>query len=720
MATYPVNQLDNSAPPAAAPQPDSSSGTALTTEQQNTIITDPQEWSDDFAKKVCVRDFQSWETYRAYNHDRRFREAERLLTGWVEKKFWEGTKVQRSSVPVFIALQEIEVLQSRLIDQIFSDDPPFECTPQAGTVLAQAFAVRNLLASQLRTIGKPGTFITGREIFRRANKSSLTYGCGIIELGWHLSEVNRKIYDRRAVAETTPVQHPELGQVNVPTGKLKIVMVNREEKRVISQPIAQNIDVRDFYIDPDTPGPSCQETPTGTATRHMVSIEDIKGFQNMPGFKVPDDKTLQDLARKKFATQGDFSKQTAETYRGNQYQPQLDKSVDPASSKVELIRYWRKNRHVQVLGREWVFFNQCNPYQIIPQLNTFYIDFLGRFFGFSIPDLVEGDHKLAMAILNDRIDELNILLHPPIVRKRGSMTGTSGKRFHPGAYWEVAESPREDVVRMDMGTVNPQAFAEVNALELRVQKVTGNTDQAAFGVATSGGDSSSRTATGVSTKTAAASGRLGYQVSNLEDQVLEPFLYILLGLNKIYLDPSQLIQVLGPDQAQLIQLDPLDILNADVHFKVGASQKMKTKQAFSSGAAGMVMQAYFNPAFLQQINMQGMTVDTSNFDRLISDGLDLPEMTFMRKMTPQEMQMMQQQRMAEIQAKQELQTERLQSQQSISASTDETKLIKALMEKLMSPEATHALFEAMFGMKHPAVQAEEAKAKFAPAKSLNQ
>src|SRR6185437_7257098 len=147
---------------------------------------------------------------------------------------------------------------------------------------------------------------------------------------------------------------------------------------------------------------------------------------------------LQELAKKKFATQGDFSKQTAESYRGNAYQPQLDKSVDPALAKIELIRYWRPNRHVEVLGREWPFFNECNQYGIIPHLNVFYIDMLGRFLGFSIPDLVEGDHKLAMTILNDRIDELNILLHPPIIRRRWAMMGTSGKRFHPGASWEVS------------------------------------------------------------------------------------------------------------------------------------------------------------------------------------------------------------------------------------------------------------------------------------------
>src|SRR6185437_7255418 len=240
----------------------------LTQAEEKTIITDPQEWADDYALKVAVRDFEKWEQYRAYNHDRRFREAERLLTGWVEKKFWEGTKVQRSAVPVFIALQEIEVLQSRLIDQIFSDEPPFSASPEPGTTIAQAFAVRDLLSSQFRNIGKPDTFITGREIFRRANKSALTYGAGIIEMGWLMREINRTVYDRRAIAETTTVQHPQLGPIQAPTGNLKMVATTRQIKRLESRPMAQNIDIRDFYWDPDCTGPNPQEAK-GTATRHL-------------------------------------------------------------------------------------------------------------------------------------------------------------------------------------------------------------------------------------------------------------------------------------------------------------------------------------------------------------------------------------------------------------------------------------------------------------------
>lgn len=710
-------------------QPPNSSDLSLTQQQQTQIVTDPAEWSDDFARKVCIRDFTAWETYRAYNHDRRFREAERLVTGWVEKKFWEGTKVQRSSIPVFIALQEIEVLQSRIIDQIFSDDPPFSVGQEPGTTLQQAMAVRNLLASQIRSIHKPDSFIGAREIFRRANKSALTYGAGIIEVGWWFEQINRKLYYRHAVAETAQISHDSLrtpdnpeGIGTVPTGKLKMVTESRIDQRLISKPYATNVDIRDFYIDPDTSGPTCQESPGGTATRHLLPIETIKNMAADPnsGFKLPQvpdlDKWLLDLSKKKYATQGDFSKQTQESYRGNQYQPQLDKSVDPALAKIEVIRYWRNNRHVQVLGREWTLRNECNPYGIIPHLNVFYIDLLGRFYGFSIPDLVEGDHKFVMTLLNDRIDELNLILHAPIVRKRGAMTGTSGRRLHPGASWEVSESPRDDVVRMEMGAVNPAAFAEVNASEIRTQKLTGNTDAAAYGVATAGGDSSSRTATGIGAKQSAANARIGYQVSNIEDQTLEPFLYLLLRFNKIYLDPTQVMEIMGPD-SQLIQLDPIDVLNADVRFKVQASTKMKTKQALQSGGINTILQNYLNPALVAQWNQAGVTPDMANIDRLVSDALGLNEMTLVRQLSPQEQTLLSQQHQAEMQLKQQLQDSRMQAQQQMVDAKDETGLLKQLIAKIFTPDAIHSLFGHAFGMEHPLETAARTAPKQLPAKA---
>ncbi len=690
--------------------------TSLTTKEANTVTPQNTQWTGDFAKKIALADFRKAETFRNQNHDRRFRESNRLLTGWTEKKVWEGTRIPRSALPVYIALQEIQVLLPRVLSVIFDDPTPFEAFPEPGSTLEQALAVKALLGSQIRDIGKPGQFLTARELCRRSYESALTYGAGPIEVGQLQMSIDRTVYDRRAVADTVPLTIPQTGQqVQGPNGQLKFVIANRQEKYQINRPYAQNVPIEDFYIDPNCPSPNPQDA-LYTATRHMMPIREIRTYADLPGFSVPSDKDLLDLSRMKASSIGDTTKQMQESYRGNQYQPNQDQSADPELARVEMIRYWRKDRYVWLLGREHAMCNEPNPYGIIPHINSFYTNYLGRFYGFSICDLVEGDHKLAQTIINNRIDELNLILHAPIIRKRGAFVGASGKRFHPGANWEVLNDVETDVKRMEMGAINPAAFVEVQALEQRVQKLTGNTDAAAYGVAASGGDSSARTAHGVAAKQSAANARVEYQVENFEDQFFEPLLYIFLTLNKKYLDPQQLVKLMG-DDGKLIELDPLTVLNSSVRFEVRASAKMRMRSSLQSGGFQALAQMYLNPGYIQAMHQIGQTIDTVNMDKLACDTYNVPQKSLMRPMTPQEQQMLQQQQQMEIMAKMQLQQARLDSQSQNQDAADETALMKALFTKLLTPESVHALFVKTFGMESPAIT--EAKAKHFEPKKLS-
>jgi hypothetical protein len=692
--------------------------TSLTTQEATTITPANTQWTPDFAKKIALADFNKAATFRNQNHDRRFRESNRLLTGWTEKKVWEGTRIPRSALPVYIALQEIQVLLPRVLSVIFDDPTPFEAYPEPGSTLQQAYAIKTLIGSQIRDIGKPGQNLTIRELCRRSYESALTYGAGPIEFGWWQQSIDRPVYDRVAVADTVTVPHPITAEpIQVPNGQLRFQVVNRQEKYQISRPYAQPVQIEDFYIDPNCTSPNPQDA-LYTATRHLIPIREIKTYANLPGFKIPSDKDLVELAHMKVGTIGDTTKQMQESYRGNMYSPIQDQSADPELLRIEMIRYWRKDRYVWLLGREHPMCNEPNPYGIVPHINSFYTNYLGRFYGFSICDLVEGDHKLAQNIINNRVDELNLILHAPIIRKRGAFVGASGQRFHPGVKWEVLNDVETDVKRMDMGVINPTAFAEVQALEQRVQKLTGNTDAAAYGVASSGGDSSARTAHGIAAKQSAANSRVEYQVENFEDQFLEPLLYIFLSLDKKYLNPQQVIQIMGPD-SQLIELDPLTVLNASVRFEVRASAKMKMRNSMQAGGFQQLAQTYLNPGYIQAMHQIGQTLDIANLDRIACDTFNIPQSTLMRPMTPQEQQSLQQQQMAELMSKMQLQDARLQSNEQNQDASDETALIKEMFKLIMTPEVAHAMLVKRFGMEHPAQTAAKFAPKQIPAKGKN-
>lgn len=691
---------------ATTPTPDlsTSQSQALTKEQETTIVIESQEWTDDFALKVSIQDFKKAEAFRLQNHDRRFRSSDELYLAWTPRRTWEGTKIPRSSVPIFLAFEQIESLLPQVLRNLLSDDAPFDCQPLAGTTLAAAQAVKALLVSQMRDLGQDGSFITIREILRRTYKQDLYYGNGVCEFGWLMQQIQRTVYDRQAIAKTVLIAHPVTGQpVPVPTGQLEFAVQKRLENRSVNKPLISPTDIRDFYIDPNCGSPSVQEAQYA-ATRHLKTIREIKIMGQLQGFNLPSDKELLELATEKKNTAGDTSKQQAEGFRGNTWQPIQDQSSDPANKQIELIRYFNKDRAVFTLGREKLFYNQCNPYGMIPFLDMCYADVPGRFYGLSLCDLVEGDQKLAQAIINGRLDELNLLLHPPIVRRQGVMRPTTSKRIHPGVSWEIDGDPSKDVVRMDMGQVNPQAFVEITALENRVQKYTGVTDLAVLGTPSSGGNSANRTATGVQAQAQASSVRVGYQVENIEDQFLEPLLYCIFAMDKKFLNPNQILQIVGQD-GQMIQLDPLTVMNADVQFDFQASTKMRTRHSMQSGGLQVILSTYGNPLFLQELAKAGKTVNVDTLDKIVCDTLNLPPQSLTRSLTPQEIQMMQQpspQQMMELQ----LQRERMGTMQQMSGDSDETKILMEVIKRLITPEIAHQVT----GMPMP----QEIDAKHAP------
>ncbi len=263
--------------------------------------------------------------------------------------------------------------------------------------------------------------------------------------------------------------------------------------------------------------------------------------------------------------------------------------------------------------------------------------------------------------------------------------------------WKV-ENPSDDIRWMENKPVTQDAYIEVNALEQRVQKKTGITDLAILGTPSSGGNSANRTATGVSAQAGASGKRIQYQVENAEDQFIVPALNILHALNQIFLPMDEMLQVLGPE-AQQITIDPVDVLNASVRFRMNASSKMRVRGALASGGMGLILQTYLNPEFITLMAHMGLKPDMKQIQATINDVFGLPPMALWAAMTPQDQQMFMQQQQAPLQAKLAEQGQRLQSQQQVASEKDETALLKALLEKIMTPDVAHSLINEYTGTK---------------------
>lgn len=573
---------------------------AITQEEKEKVIAPSEKWSDDYAGKIALADFQKMENYRTQNHDWRFRNADELYAAWVGTKYWEGTRVPRSSLGIYVCFEQIESLLPNIVKAIFASYPPFDTSPEPNTSYAESQQVENLLLHQLERIGNglgnSKIRVGVRETVRRTLKSAFVYGNGITELGWESYERERLQFMVQRTPVTRQFNHPQYGLIKHVVGNKPRTVVKPVTEQV-NMPFARNIPIQDFYIDQNCQSPLVQDARCA-AVRELVHVDEILKYEDNKNFKLPTRQELYEMSRQKSSTMGDYSKSATELMRSGVYWPTMEGTADAAGQRVEIIRYVTPYRLVWLCGRKRAILNIPNPYGFINFFNMCYVDYPNRFYGFGVTDVAEGEHRLIQSIINARVDELALAIHKPIIKRKGATFSQSQLRIRPGINWEV-ENPKEDIQTFEYGAINQNAYVEVEAAERRLQKYTGITDLAVQGGPTPGGNSANRTATGVNVQAGASGARMEYLVGTAESTYLEPMIYGLHALNQKFLDPQQALEILGPDGKQL-QLDPTAIKNAECRFKFMASERMQSKNDTLQGLQS-VGQFLLNPAFMQAL-----------------------------------------------------------------------------------------------------------------------
>lgn len=634
------------------------------------------KWDTSFAGAVARHDFDMAAQYRSNNHDWRWRAHDELYLGWIQQKYWEGTRIPRASLSCFVAFEQIEARIPRVMQALFQDDPMFDVIGINGTDQASAKKVRDILDAQLNQ----SNF---REVMRRAVKSGYQYGNGIIELYWLNQERERMKYVPQFRPKTRAQADPFTGmRMHYPTGEFDRRVIEKKVKEVENRPCVRNVPIKDFYIDPNTPGPSPKEARY-CCTRSYMTVDEVDALRDSDGFDIPDRFWLNIQARNKRIAEGDLSKSMAEQARQGSWQPQMDQSGDPAAGRLEIIRYWTTDRLVWLLNRDTVIFNKPNPYGFIPFYNSFYTDVIDRFYGLAITDIVEGEQRLQQGILNGRIDELALAIHPPTVKKRGNATQSYQLRVRPGAMAD-AEDPSKDVVRLYPQDITKQSFLEIQASDQRVEKSIGASEPFALG-STAPANPSARTATGAQLQGAAVSTRIQYNIESIENLVIEPLLQDMLELDRQYLDPSKMIDSVRGDQ-----IDPLSVYGSDVRFKMRAGTRMQSKMALLQ-LFPTVLQTAMNPALMEQLVAQGQTVDMAEMFRILEDISGYKtKAELIRPLTPQEKQAIQarqQQQLAPDMVKMQMQRERMQSIGTQQINKGELDMLKSIVDRLIDHHA---------------------------------
>ena len=682
--------IDPNAPPPMVPSPASDANAApppagYENRTADGIPLGGGEWSADQAKKIVLGDFNRAAADRSTNYETKWQNAASIYAAVRNgEKTWEGSKTPRANMQIWHAFTQVNALRPQLIDAICGADLDFDVeAASSGTTITQLHQVRALMQDQLKSLGGMVKFQSFRSCVDRLTEDGTVLGNGIWEWGWDGPRTEMAVNWQRVVEpEMALGEHPMLPGVPIPmpTGRQISYAKQFFKPETVSQFFLDPCDLMDFYIDPNTRSTNVQQAGY-CIRRKMMTIAELASYRDVEGFDIPTDIELYRLSQSKTFTEGDTTRQAIQSYRGVNYQPGQDQSVDPRLARVEVLRYWQKNHHVWLLGREHVALNRPNQYQALPFLNWCYVNALGSFYGYSIPELLDSGQKLIKTLTDGRLDELNLILHPPFITKLGMARTQSKMKLRPGANWE-AEDPNKDVVRLEMGNVTQQAFQEVQLVENRDQKVTGITDLAVLGAPTAGGNSANRTATGVQAQTNASNSRVHGLVANLEDQTLNPMLTQLWQLICMFLDPQQILTILGPD-GQGFQVDPVDILNADPKFKLKTANNMKMRAAMQGGGLANLTQYVLNPEIITAMGQQQQkTLDIEQFTEFYLDVYNVKAFNLFRPMTPQELQVQQQRAQQQGMEKMQLQGQRLQAMSADAHERDETQIIVATLNAL--------------------------------------
>ncbi len=646
--------------------------------QQNKIIALPDKWTDAYAQAVVKSDFAYAEAYRTHAHDWRYRNASELYLAWAGQRYWDGTRVPRSSIGIYVVFEQVESMLPKIVSAI-CDPEAYEFYGERSDQADHALAWKRLVLNQLAEINF-------REHLRRAVKSSLVYGNGIIETGFEDYYNEGVTFERsHKVGRLASFHHPLLGPIPIPMDVSEHYSrtIHRDKK---SRPYLRYNSIIDTYVDPN-----CESTSIQDAGYHMKRIykkaSELKALRGNKDFNIPDDYTLSQYSKAKTTANQDVTKLSAELFRYNMWNPAMDYSSDPGQKRIEVIEYTTRDRKVWLLNREHVAYNKPNRYGKINFWSFSYADVLDRWHALAISDVAEGEQRLQQSIINARVDELALSIHRPMVKRRGVTIPAYQLKVRPGVVIET-ETPEGDIKQLEVQNITQQAYIEVAASESRVQGITGVTDVAATG-APSGGNSANRTATGVNTQAVATQDRMRYYIENAEATVVEPVLNEFILLDKKFLDMREAALWIKTDP-DFKQLDPLDVMNCNVTAECNGASRMAAKQGFLQ-LLPQFMQFWLNPELLQLLGQQQkMTIDAKEIMRMTVEAINYaPRNPLMVALKPEQIQAMQQPPPAE-RLKAQLAMQQDQTNRDIHSQQNQTKMLTQFLKDSFKAHSNYA------------------------------
>ncbi len=556
----------------------------LSLEQDDTLVG--ESLSDGYAMALVSSTYELQRQFRWRSHDPRWSTSDALYSGWQPMKFWDGTRIERSHLGYPIVFDQVESALPIILNALFGDDDWFQVTPSGQTSLEQARQVQERLRYLLDTPNDQ-TGTNARVQASMSVKQVLLYGNGFASLDYDSSTGN---------------------------------------------PTFNWLDTRDLYIDPGCTTPYVDDCKS-TIRRFFLTVDQLEAMRGSPGVKLPPFEQLKLWADERPFDSSDITKQQQEIFRQVIYRPGFDDlTLFLANKQLEVLCYTDEDRIIWQLQRRWIMYNELNPYHFINQVGAPCYPVTGRLYAMGFGDVLELNQKYAQAIVNGRLDELQLSLNPPRIKRRAADQTPTSKQLRPGLEW-TAENPKEDMVFFPPQNVTQNGWQELAHCEATAEKRTGVTQLLQQGQPMRA--NASRTATGIQAQAAGPTSRLQQIVSHVEDYMIVPALYKLVAMDRYHATQTKLRGLTPSGSYSDV---PVSALTQPVRFKMEASSRMLNQSRLRE-IIPFMSQYLMNGPFLAQLAKAGQTVDFGEFFNMLQDATGTRgAYRLVRQMTPQEQQ----------------------------------------------------------------------------------
>ena len=548
------------------------------------------------------------------------------------RRYRSRVKNKREGSNLFVphTFMQVEVIKARITDSLFAARPYIAAFPREGSDLARAEKIQTLLDWQFNE-----RMDMQRIIGEQAANYLVIYGTCITYTGWQVRTRLRR-HMQTVMQPLTAKDGTELLDELGTAVQAPLRQQIGERVSVYDDPVVQNIDIFDFFVDPEA-----------------TSIEDARYLGHK---EYQTQAALDDLVRQgKYRINWKKLTPVSVSERGRKEQGDKDAAEfgesftgGDAHGLYLVHHYWEEDRHVVIINRSQCVCDEPNPFWhgLKPYDKCCYVPLTDEFYGMGVPEIIAGLQDELNTTRNQRIDYNSMALRRMWKLRRGCGLTAKELLWRQNGILQVENM--DDVMEINVAQLPSSAFANESDIKQDMQDTTGCQD-ILMGISYA-----DETATTTRTRDNNAALRFKTVITAIAKDLLVPIARKCVYLNQQFLSENRAMRLLNDRAGELFEVSPYELDgDYDVIYSGAAVEPLADKAQNKESA----LQAY--ALAMKDAAYQSDTQARMRLFRRVLEALDIKDVD---KMIPEAAEQQEQGQKQGLQILQGMQGQALQGQ----------------------------------------------------------